>query len=86
MTQHSIIADPWLASTVTVPADRNGPPGIANGGWVSGLVAGHLGAGPVAVTLRAPTPLDTPLDLRAADDDATLSVGDDLLVTARRSP
>lgn len=86
MTQHSIIADPWLASTVTVPADRNGPPGIANGGWVSGLVAGHLGAGPVAVTLRAPTPLDTPLDLRAADDDATLSIGDDLLVTARRSP
>lgn len=81
-----VIPDPWLATTVVVPADRCGPPGIGNGGWVSGTLAGHLGAGPVEVTLRAPTPLDTPLDLRAADDDATLSLGDRLLVSARRSP
>ena len=82
----TILPDPWLATTVTVPAERCGPPGMANGGWVSGSVAGHLGAGPIEVTLRAPTPLDTPLDLRAADDLATLSVGDQVLVSARRSP
>ena len=81
-----IIPDPWLATTVTIPASRCGPPGMANGGWVCGTVAGHLGAGPVEVTLRAPTPLDTPLELRAADDDASLSLGDDLLAGARRSP
>jgi hypothetical protein len=47
-------------------------------------VAAHLGRGPVEVTLRAPTPLDVPVELRAADDRATLSRGDDLLVSARR--
>jgi acyl-coenzyme A thioesterase PaaI-like protein len=81
-----IIPDPWLATSATIPAGRCGPPGMANGGWVCGTVAGHLGDGPVEVTLRAPTPLETPLDMRAADDDATLSLGDRLLVSARRSP
>jgi hypothetical protein len=84
--QDGIIPDPWLATTVTIPAGRCGPPGMVNGGWVSGTVAGHLGAGPVEVTLRAPTPLDRPLDMRAADDDATLSLDDQVLVHARRSP
>ncbi len=86
MLQNGVIPDPWLATTVTIPAAQCGPPEMANGGWVSGTVAGHLGAGPVEVTLLAPTPLDTPLDLRAADDDATLSAGDRVLVAARRSP
>lgn len=83
---NGIIPDPWLATSVAVPANRCGPPGTANGGWVSGIVAGHLGSGPIEVRLLAPTPLDTTLDLRAADDDATLSQGDELLVVARRSP
>jgi hypothetical protein len=86
LTYDRVLPDPWLATTVAIPAGRCGPPGMANGGWVSGSVAGHLGAGPIEVTLRAPTPLDTPLDLRAADDLATLSLGDQLLVSARRSP
>jgi hypothetical protein len=86
ITYDRIMPDPWLATTITIPAGRCGPPGMANGGWVSGSVAGHLGAGPIEVTLRAPTPLDTPLDLGAADDVATLSVDDELLVSARRSP
>jgi hypothetical protein len=84
-TDAGIVVDPWFASTVTVPAARCGPPGMANGGWVCGTVAGHLGPGPVDVTLRAPTPLETPLDLRAADDRATLSHGGQLLVEAVRS-
>jgi hypothetical protein len=80
------VADPWLATTVTFPAERGGPPGIVNGGWVAGTVAAHLGPGPVDVALRAPTPLDTPVDLRVADDRATLTQDDALLVAAHRSP
>lgn len=78
------MADPWLSSSVTIPADRCGPPGMGNGGWVSGTVAPHLGRGPVEVTLHAPTPLDVPLGLRAADDDASLDDAGRVLVTARR--
>ncbi|HKY66971.1 MAG TPA: hypothetical protein VJM49_11395, partial [Acidimicrobiales bacterium] len=70
-----VIADPWFAATVTVPAARCGPPGMANGGWTCGTLAGHLPGGTVEVTLRAPTPLDEPLEVRAADDRATLSAG-----------
>ena len=85
----STLDEPWLATSLTFPADRCGPPGMANGGWVSGTVAGHLagvGGGPVEVTLRAPTPLDTPVDLRVGEGEARLSLGDTVLVTARRSP
>ena len=83
------ITDPWLSASLAFPATRCGPPGVVNGGWVSGTVAAHLagrGGGPVEVTLRAPTPLDTPVDLRVADDHATLTAGDATLVSARRSP
>jgi hypothetical protein len=79
-----LVEDPWLSSTVVVPSDRCGPPGMGNGGWVCGTVAGHLGVGPVEVTLHAPTPLDTPLGLRAADDHASLDDDGRVLVTARR--
>lgn len=80
------ISDPWLAASVSVPADRCGPPGMANGGWVAGTVAAHLGPGAVQVDLRAPTPLEKPLDLRAADDRATLSLDERVLVDAMRTP
>jgi hypothetical protein len=83
------LEDPWLVSTVMVPGERCGPPGLANGGWVSGTLAGHLagaGGGPVEVTLRAPTPLDTPVTVRVGEGVAELTDGDTLLVSARRSP
>ena len=79
-----LVADPWLSSTVTIPADRCGPPGMGNGGWVSGTVASHLGRGPIEVTLHAPTPLDVPLGLGVADDDASLDDAGRVVVTARR--
>jgi hypothetical protein len=75
-----------LAQSVAVPASRCGPPGVANGGWVCGIVAAPLGDGPVEATLRAPTPLETALDLRMAGDGATLSHAGQTLVTAERSP
>lgn len=48
-----------------------GPPGIVNGGYLSGRVASVLG-GAVEVTLRAPTPPETELTLERQGDRATL--------------
>lgn len=58
---------------VTIPRRFNGPEHSANGGWVSGLIAGahrqvHTDPAPVTVTLRRPPPLETPL---AWERDAT---------------
>jgi hypothetical protein len=70
-------------ATLVVPSDRNGPPGMANGGWLVGRLAEALGAREVTVTLRAPTPLQTPLDLVRGDDDVVgLYTGDTLLAEA----
>ncbi|GAA3146367.1 hypothetical protein GCM10010466_41740 [Planomonospora alba] len=75
-----------LQTAVTVPARFRGPEGIANGGWIAGTVsealngAGHDSA--VEVTLHAPTPLETPLDLRQLANTATLTHGETLLVEA----
>jgi hypothetical protein len=47
-------------ATVTVPFRFRGPADSANGGYMSGLIAGCLD-GPVTVTLRRPPPLATPM-------------------------
>jgi hypothetical protein len=44
-----------------------GPPNSGNGGYVCGRLARHI-AGGAEVTLRAPPPLDKPLDAVAVDD------------------
>jgi hypothetical protein len=44
-----------------------GPPNSGNGGYVCGRLARHI-PGAAEVTLRAPPPLDTPLDTIAIDD------------------
>lgn len=44
-----------------------GPPGVGNGGYVAGLLAGRL-ADRAEVVLRRPTPLATPLRLREGDE------------------
>ncbi|HTO06278.1 MAG TPA: hypothetical protein VMR86_04400 [Myxococcota bacterium] len=44
-----------------------GPPGIANGGYLAGLLARDL-PGAVEVRLRAPAPLDQPLELHSHPD------------------
>ena len=50
---------------ITIDRRYRGPPTSANGGYVCGLVANAIG-GSGEVTLRAPPPLDQPLeDLRA---------------------
>jgi hypothetical protein len=50
-----------VSETLTIPARFNGPPESANGGYVCGLVAGLVGEAEVAVSLRAPPPLERPL-------------------------
>lgn len=51
--------------TFTVPADRNGPAGMANGGWLVGRLAEALGLSHATVTLRAPTRLEAACELEA---------------------
>ena len=60
-----------------------GPPNSGNGGYVCGRLARHISGG-AEVTLRAPPPLDTPLDaIAAADGTWELRDGDKALATAR---
>jgi hypothetical protein len=60
-----------------------GPPNSGNGGYVCGRLAGCIPGG-AEVTLRAPPPLDKPLDVVAADDGSWgLCDGATVLATAR---
>jgi hypothetical protein len=63
------------AVTLVVPSRFAGPPGTANGGWISGRLAGLSGrTGPVQVTLREPAPLEVALEVRV-DGQGTASLG-----------
>jgi hypothetical protein len=53
---------------LSIPRRFNGPPASGNGGYVAGLLAERLGATAAAVSLRAPPPLDAPLEIRDAPD------------------
>jgi len=62
-----------------------GPPRMGHGGYVAGLFAVGVG-GAVQVTLRRPTPLDTPLVLARHDDGrGELHHGDELIADAEPS-
>ena len=69
--------------TITVPERFVGPPGMANGGWISGTVAGAIAARSVEVTLRAPTPIGRPLTLESDGFVARLLDGEQVLVEAQ---
>jgi hypothetical protein len=61
----------------------NGPATSGNGGYVAGALAARLGPGAVQITLRAPTPLDVPLQLRPfGDGGLSLHDGDTLIAEA----
>ena len=61
----------------------NGPPESANGGYACGMVANLLGDGPAEVTLRAPPPLDRPLDVRRARGSVSLYDGETLVAEGK---
>src|SRR5580698_4376665 len=58
----------------------NGPDTSGNGGWVAGSLARLLGAESVSVSLRAPTPLAVPLELRRRDDGGVTLENDGTLI------
>jgi hypothetical protein len=70
-----------MPDQLVIPARFNGPPGSANGGYACGLLAAHVD-GVAEVTLRAPPPLDTPLDLVRDRDRVELRDGDRLVAEA----
>lgn len=68
-----------MPETITIPARFNGPPDSGNGGYSAGTIARCLD-GAAEITLRAPVPLDTPLDvLRTADDAVRVTHGETLV-------
>src|SRR5262245_493071 len=68
---------------VTIDKRFRGPPASANGGYVCGLVANAMG-GSGEVMLRAPPPLDQPLEVvRGADGSVELRNAHSLLATGR---
>ncbi|GAC1474655.1 MAG: hypothetical protein PVS3B2_19470 [Candidatus Dormibacteraceae bacterium] len=62
-----------------------GPPGIANGGYVAGLLAERLGEGPVEVTLRSPTPVGVRLRVEAGPETLKLVLDSAGVVAEARS-
>ncbi|MGY4334293.1 hypothetical protein ACVWWG_008710 [Bradyrhizobium sp. LB7.2] len=60
-----------------------GPPNSGNGGYVCGRLARHIPGG-AEVTLRAPPPLEKPLDAIATDDGTwELRDGGNIVATGR---
>lgn len=74
------------ASTLTVPARFNGPPGSGNGGWCAGaiaaLVAGETGTA-VEVRLRKPPPLDTTMQVGEEDGWTVVTRDGEVVLQAR---
>jgi hypothetical protein len=75
-----------VSATLTIPSRFNGPPGSANGGYASGRVAAAVDAEEVAVSLRAPPPLDHPLELVGVNGHVELRDGDALVAEAEFEP
>jgi hypothetical protein len=74
------------AATITVSRRFNGPQESGNGGYTSGVLAGHLGNGPVEVSLRSPVPLDEPLELVSGGEALQALHGETLVAEARPLP
>jgi hypothetical protein len=71
--------------SITIDRRFRGPPTSANGGYACGLVANAIG-GSGEVTLRAPPPLDQPLEIvQGADGSVELRIPQTLLATGRQA-
>jgi hypothetical protein len=67
-----------VTETIVIDHRFCGPPDSGNGGYSCGLVAAHVG-NPAVVTLRRPSPLDTPLRLEGGYDGVRALDGDVLI-------
>jgi hypothetical protein len=71
-----------VQETLSIDPRYCGPPEVANGGYVAGLLARRI-EGPASVTLLAPAPLGKPLEVRTdGSGRVALRDGDALLATA----
>lgn len=68
------------SATVAIPRRFNGPPDYGHGGYSCGVVAGLVDGRVASVSLRRPPPLDTPLDVRRADDGTVAVLDGDAVV------
>jgi hypothetical protein len=71
-----------VTDTVTIPARFNGPPDSGNGGYTAGVVAAALGAASAEVTLKAPPPLERPLDVEHCGDSVVVRDGETVVALA----
>jgi hypothetical protein len=70
-----------VTAAIVIPRRFCGPPDRGNGGVTAGLLAGHLGR-QAEVTLRRPSPLETPLSVERDGTTVTLRDGDALVAEA----
>jgi hypothetical protein len=82
------VDDTLIIDTLTIGRGFNGPRLSGNGGYVGGVLAGRFaqafgGDGAVEVTLRAPIPIETPLQVTRDDSALLLRDGKTLLCEAR---
>jgi hypothetical protein len=71
-----------VAEAIVIPSRFNGPPDSGNGGYTCGLVAGFVG-NPAEVSLRAPPPLERPLEVERSNGEVAVRHGDTLVAEAR---
>jgi hypothetical protein len=72
-----------MPETVTIATRFRGPPTSGNGGYSAGLAAKALGGAVAEVTLFAPPPLDTPLEVARDGPEIVLVAGEREIVRAR---
>jgi hypothetical protein len=73
-----------VGTTVTIAERFHGPPKSGNGGYVCGLAARFID-GPAEVTLRAPPPLESPLDVVHDGEEIVLRHGAQDIARAKRA-
>jgi hypothetical protein len=72
-----------MMPSITIDKRFRGPPNSGNGGYVCGLIAGHVD-GSAEITLRAPPPLEQRLDIVAGAGGAVeLRSGETVIATGR---
>ena len=75
----STMAVPGMTASLVIAPRFCGPPGSANGGYASGLIAAHLG-GQAEVTLRRPPPLARPMAVERHGEGSVRVLDGDVLI------
>jgi hypothetical protein len=72
-----------VAESLRIPSRFNGPLDSGNGGYSAGAIAAFV-QGSAEVSLRAPVPLDKPLEVARADDGSVRALDGEKLVAEAR--